>query len=127
MNFESWYADYLEKMKSELDGLEFSLLQLNAIYKLLKAAFEAGKMANKEFNKDQRLLIPALGRLMKRHTPYCHNHYPSLEGIYSSKHDSYYCKECNIWLEEKCNDFKCEYCNKRPNNPIQKDAKQMRF
>jgi len=57
MNFESWYADYLEKTKAELKGLGFSVLQLNAIYKLLKASYEAGKMANKSVERDRATVL----------------------------------------------------------------------
>ena len=36
---------------------------------------------------------------------------------YSDKYDSYYCKKCLIWLEEKCTNSKCEFCSKRPKKP----------
>ena len=38
---------------------------------------------------------------------------------HESRYDSYYCELCNKWLEEKCNDPKCEYCNCRPDKPSQ--------
>lgn len=38
---------------------------------------------------------------------------------YSKKYDAYYCEQCNIWLEDKCNDPECEYCPSRPETPIQ--------
>ncbi len=41
---------------------------------------------------------------------------------YSAEYDTYYCERCNLWLEEKCNDPKCEYCNKRPDYPMEQEA-----
>ena len=32
-------------------------------------------------------------------------------------YDCYYCLECDIWLEPKCNDVACEFCDKRPERP----------
>ncbi len=37
---------------------------------------------------------------------------------YNEKYDSYYCKKCNIWLEDCCSDPKCRFCSKRPKKPI---------
>ena len=37
---------------------------------------------------------------------------------YSEKYDSYYCKECNKWLEGPCHNKSCDICSKRPNKPI---------
>lgn len=37
--------------------------------------------------------------------------------MYSEKWDCYFCNECNIWLEDKCNDPDCEYCVGRPPKP----------
>lgn len=34
--------------------------------------------------------------------------------LYSSIFDATYCKSCNSWLEDKCEDINCEYCNNRP-------------
>ena len=39
---------------------------------------------------------------------------------YSEKFDTFYCAECNIWLEEKCVDPLCEACATRPIRPIRK-------
>jgi hypothetical protein len=33
------------------------------------------------------------------------------------KFDAYACKKCMIWLEDKCNDSKCEFCCVRPETP----------
>ena len=37
--------------------------------------------------------------------------------LYSEGYDTYYCRECNKWLEEKCSDVYCEYCARRPPTP----------
>jgi hypothetical protein len=42
---------------------------------------------------------------------------------YSEEYDTYYCKACNIWLEDKCDDPTCEYCTKRPDVPEMRDEK----
>lgn len=39
--------------------------------------------------------------------------------LYSEEYDAYYCKLCNKWLEDKCDDPTCEYCPGRPEQPIQ--------
>lgn len=36
---------------------------------------------------------------------------------YSEQFDTYYCKECNKWLESTCEDPTCEFCKKRPQQP----------
>ena len=41
------------------------------------------------------------------------------EHSYCEKHDAYYCKDCNIWLEKNCGDKTCEYCFNRPEKPSQ--------
>ena len=38
---------------------------------------------------------------------------------YSEEYDTYYCKTCNKWLEDPCDDPTCEYCTKRPPVPLQ--------
>ena len=40
------------------------------------------------------------------------------EKIYSTDHDAYYCKPCNEWLEDICNDRECFFCNNRPAIPL---------
>lgn len=40
------------------------------------------------------------------------------EGTHSEQHDAYYCSNCNCWLEDKCFDDCCEYCNGRPEFPL---------
>src|SRR3989344_415289 len=37
---------------------------------------------------------------------------------YHDKYDAYYCRFCNIWLEQKCGDKKCESCSIRPIQPL---------
>jgi len=36
---------------------------------------------------------------------------------HSEEYDAYYCKSCNEWLEDKCDDSTCGYCNSRPLTP----------
>ena len=36
--------------------------------------------------------------------------YCKKERIYFDDFDSFFCAHCNIWLEQKCCDSKCEYC-----------------
>ena len=36
---------------------------------------------------------------------------------YSAEHDAYYCSYCNVWLEHKCKDKKCQFCKDRPWKP----------
>jgi hypothetical protein len=39
------------------------------------------------------------------------------EKQYSGQYDAYYCELCNVWLEERCEDDSCEYCQTRPAKP----------
>jgi predicted RNA-binding Zn-ribbon protein involved in translation (DUF1610 family) len=48
-------------------------------------------------------------------------------GIYAEYYDSYYCPDCNIWLDEKCIDATCEFCSKRPTFPKDKMGKVVNF
>lgn len=41
-----------------------------------------------------------------------------IKSSYSEKHDAYYCKKCNKWLEKGCKDKTCEFCSKRPKTPL---------
>lgn len=38
--------------------------------------------------------------------------------IYYEVYDAYFCPKCNVWLESRCSDPKCEYCTKRPEKPL---------
>ena len=40
---------------------------------------------------------------------------------YSTKYDTFYCKECDKWFETTCSDINCEFCAKRPNKPSDED------
>jgi hypothetical protein len=40
---------------------------------------------------------------------------------YSEEYDAYFCPICNIWLEDRCNDPECEFCNIRPLTPREKN------
>jgi len=33
------------------------------------------------------------------------------------KHDTYFCRTCNKWLEETCSDSSCQFCKDRPSTP----------
>lgn len=46
--------------------------------------------------------------------PYNPN-YPNAE--YCEKHDAFFDKEKDIWLEKQCNDKECEFCVGRPVRP----------
>ncbi len=46
--------------------------------------------------------------------PQCHT-----KEKYSDKFDTYYCEQCNVWSESKCDDPTCDYCTRRPEQPIQ--------
>jgi len=39
---------------------------------------------------------------------------------YSENFDTFYCEDCNLWLEERCVDPLCTVCAKRPIRPIKK-------
>lgn len=40
------------------------------------------------------------------------------ESEYNMKYDSYFCSDCNIWLEPPCDDNDCTYCKNRPDRPL---------
>jgi hypothetical protein len=37
---------------------------------------------------------------------------------FSDVYDSYYCQNCNMWLEDLCPDEDCGYCKNRPEKPL---------
>ena len=39
---------------------------------------------------------------------------------YSDEFDTFYCDNCNLWLEERCVDPLCDVCPKRPIRPLKK-------
>lgn len=39
---------------------------------------------------------------------------------YDFDHDAFFCKVCDVWLDEKCDDVNCEYCKDRPEKPSSK-------
>ena len=41
---------------------------------------------------------------------------------YSVEYDTYYCEECNKWLEDTCDDRECLFCPSRPLTPVNKTA-----
>lgn len=48
-------------------------------------------------------------------------------GVYAECYDSYYCPDCNSWLDEKCTDATCEFCSRRPELPKDKMGKVVNF
>lgn len=36
-----------------------------------------------------------------------------------TKHDAFFCPKCDEWLERKCSDENCEFCQNRPEKPSQ--------
>lgn len=40
--------------------------------------------------------------------------------IYIEKYDALACLNCNLWLEETCEEKNCEYCQDRPKHPTVK-------
>jgi len=51
-----------------------------------------------------------------KHKPVC---YCKGEVVYNDKHDAYYCKEGDCWLEGACSDHNCNQCKDRPEKPSQ--------
>ena len=43
-------------------------------------------------------------------------------GEYMEKHDAFFDKEKDIWLEEECGDQNCNFCNNRPTKPSEVTA-----
>lgn len=39
--------------------------------------------------------------------------------------DAFYCPECNIWLENICDDASCFFCPQRPERPLKKYKKNL--
>ena len=52
---------------------------------------------------------------VRKHSLYCTIHNKT---DYSEEYDSFYCPDCNRWLDEKCADPNCEFCSVRPDKPI---------
>jgi hypothetical protein len=57
-------------------------------------------------------LSELISRLNYKLCPICHT-----VRSYSEEWDSFYCKGCNKWLEEKCEDTNCRFCGSRPEVP----------
>lgn len=36
----------------------------------------------------------------------------------STGYDSFYCVDCNEWLDKKCHDATCMFCAERPEKPL---------
>jgi hypothetical protein len=37
---------------------------------------------------------------------------------YSAEYDAYYNQRTNKWIDDRCCDPNCEFCTKRPNQPL---------
>ncbi len=37
---------------------------------------------------------------------------------YDEDFDAYFCRTCNVWLEEACKDPSCDFCASRPSTPF---------
>jgi len=44
--------------------------------------------------------------------------HPHDQIIYNGVYDSYACRACNSWLEDKCTSDACSYCRGRPERPF---------
>jgi hypothetical protein len=42
--------------------------------------------------------------------------------VYSIEYDAEYCPKCNEWLEEKCDDSRCQFCYRRPVKPNEEEV-----
>jgi hypothetical protein len=38
--------------------------------------------------------------------------------VYYDDYDAFFCPECNLWLESRCDDPGCSYCRNRPDKPL---------
>lgn len=36
---------------------------------------------------------------------------------YNNTYDAHFCPDCDVWLEERCDDIECDYCSTRPAKP----------
>ena len=52
--------------------------------------------------------------VLVKHRIVCKKHN---ESILVEKYDAYACLKCNMWLEQKCSDSTCIFCETRPVNP----------
>jgi len=39
--------------------------------------------------------------------------------IYYDDYDSFFCPQCNVWLESACSEPNCEFCFARPKIPLE--------
>jgi hypothetical protein len=62
-------------------------------------------------SRDSKRQVDVIG-----HKPHC---IPcgTIPPLYSEKYDCYACPECKRWLETKCSDKQCQFCNVRPAEP----------
>lgn len=58
------------------------------------------------------------GAMSNEHVITCPKH-PSVRALRNEQHDTYYCKECDEWLEPRCKSTECGFCVMRPEKPSQ--------
>lgn len=39
--------------------------------------------------------------------------------IRNEYYDAVFCEVCDVWLEQKCDDMRCNFCPQRPESPSQ--------
>src|SRR5690554_1120933 len=47
--------------------------------------------------------------------------------IYYEPFDAFICAYCNIWLEGRCGDAECRYCENRPEKPLPNENQRRRM
>lgn len=57
-----------------------------------------------------------LRRVSDKESPYVCPHCGKRTS-FNCQFDAYYCPNCDIWVEEKCDNPNCEYCSNRPDKP----------
>jgi hypothetical protein len=65
------------------------------------------------------------GQVMDIEDSKCHK--CNSEVIYYDDFDSYFCAYCNLWLEKRCGDNNCRYCNSRPDKPLPNENQRHRL
>jgi len=53
--------------------------------------------------------------MKNKHIPDCDK--CGKQGVYYEKYDSYFCEDCNVWLEDTCEGLDCRFCVSRPDKP----------
>lgn len=97
-HFEDWfyeienYGTRGERFLESTDSFKPTRKETNELVRWLRAAFDSARIEEK----------------------------PNV--AYSEQYDAYYDADKNEWIEAKCQDASCSYCNSRPDRPINTDA-----